>query len=101
MIFAVVGAAILYGQTQTSADAGETIYRMRCGGCHGLDGRAQTAMGKRQRMRDLTSPEVQKQTDADLRRIIANGKAHMPAYEMILGNDGINAVVAYIREIGR
>lgn len=52
-------------------------------------------------MRDLTSADVRKQTDAELINAIANGRGRMPAYEMILGNERIKAVVAYIREMRR
>ena len=94
----MVAAAALYGQSK-SVESGETIFRQRCGGCHGLDGKAQTAIAKRHSMRDLTSPEVQRQSDLELTRVIALGRGHMPAYEKILGDDGITAVVAYIREM--
>jgi len=56
-------------------------------------------MAKDWGMRDLISPEVQKQSDTDLNRAIANGRGHMPAYEMILGQEKIRELVAYIREL--
>lgn len=94
-------AVVAYGQTQKPPQTGESIYKHKCGGCHGLDGKAQTTMGKEEKMRDLTSPEVQSQTDTDLVRVIANGRGRSPAYQMILGDERIQAVVAYIREIGK
>jgi mono/diheme cytochrome c family protein len=94
----VIAAVALYGQSR-SAESGEAIFRLRCGGCHGLDGKAQTAIAKRHSMRDLTSPEVQRESDLELTRVIALGRGHMPAYEKILGDDGIRAVVGYIREM--
>ena len=100
-LVAVLAAGLLYGEGQNSVERGEAIFRLRCGGCHGLDGKAQTAIGKRQGMRNLTSANVQKQTDADLTRTIASGRGRMPAYQMILGTERIKAVVAYIREMGR
>jgi mono/diheme cytochrome c family protein len=102
MIPALAGGILMYGQTQKSApQAGEAVFRQKCGGCHGLDGKAQTTMGKEWKMRDLAAPEVQKQRDSDLVSVIANGKGYMPAYQMILGNERIQAVVAYIREMGK
>jgi len=94
----VMAAAALYGQSK-SLESGEAIFRLRCGGCHGLDGKAQTAMAKRHSMRDLTAPEVQRQSDLELKRVIALGRGHMPAYEKIIGYDGITAVLGYIREM--
>jgi mono/diheme cytochrome c family protein len=52
-------------------------------------------------MRDLTSPTVQEETDAELIRTIAHGKGRMPAYGLILGDARVKAVVAYIRQMGR
>jgi mono/diheme cytochrome c family protein len=99
---ALAGGILAHGATQKSApQGGEAIYRMKCGGCHGLDGKAETTMGKTWKMRDLSSPEVQKQPDSELVRTIANGRSHMPPYEVILGDERIGAVVAYIRDLGK
>ncbi|MBZ5617365.1 MAG: cytochrome c [Acidobacteriia bacterium] len=98
---ALAGGILVCAQSQKSPQSGEAIYKQKCGGCHGLDGKADTTIGKQWKMRDLTSPEVQKQTDSDLTRAIANGRGHMPAYELILGSERIQSVVAYIRELGK
>ena len=98
----LAGSMILYGQqTKSGMESGKTIFEQRCGGCHGLDGKAQTTIGKNLKMRDLTSEDVQKQADAELIRTIANGQGRMPAYNLILGEDGVKAVVGYIREMGK
>jgi mono/diheme cytochrome c family protein len=81
--------------------SGEAIYRQKCGGCHGLDGKSESTMGKTWKMRDLTSTEVQKQTDAEMIDIITLGRGYMPPYGRLLSNDRIQAVVAYIRELGK
>jgi mono/diheme cytochrome c family protein len=94
----VLGA---YGQTPSPPQDGRWIYRHKCGGCHGLDGKGQTTMGKEEKMRDLTSAEVQSQTDTEMIRVIANGRGRMPAYQLILGDERMQDVVAYIRELGK
>ena len=101
-ILALAGGILTCGAAQKSApQGGEAIYRQKCGGCHGLDGKADTTMGKTWKMRDLTSPEVQKRSDSELAGTIALGSGHMPAYQLILGDERIEAVVAYIRELGK
>lgn len=101
-ILALAGGTLTYGAAQKSApQGGEAIYRLKCGGCHGLDGKADTTAGKTWKMRDLTSPGVQQQTDLELAGTIARGRGHMPAYQLILGDERIEAVVAYIRELGK
>jgi cytochrome c5 len=54
-------------------------------------------MGKKMNLRDLGSPEVQKQTDKELHDWTANGKGKMPAYKDKLSADEIKALVTHIR----
>jgi mono/diheme cytochrome c family protein len=57
-------------------------------------------MGKTWKMRELHL-RSKKQTASELAGIIALGRGHMPAYQLILGDERIEAVVAYIRELGK
>src|SRR6185369_10630398 len=101
LIPALAGGLAATQPEKSAVQTGEAIYRQKCGGCHGLDGKAESTMGKTWKMRDLTSSEVQKQSDLELSSTIANGRGHMPAYENILGDQKIRAVIGYIREIGK
>jgi cytochrome c6 len=83
------------------AGAGETIFKAKCAMCHGADGVGDTTMGKKMKVRDLSSAEVQKQTDAELTDIIAKGKSPMSAYEKQLDKEKIKQVVSYLRELGK
>jgi cytochrome c6 len=76
---------------------GPALYKAKCAGCHGADGKGETPFGKVQKVRDLGSAEVQAQSDAELTEITAKGKHKMPGYEKSLGEDGVAAVVAHIR----
>jgi cytochrome c6 len=78
---------------------GGALYKTKCAGCHGPDGKGETSMGKANQIRDLGSPEVQKQSDDELGGIIANGKGKMPAYGKSLKPDQIKDLVAYIRTL--
>jgi mono/diheme cytochrome c family protein len=101
-ILALSGGILAYGAAQKSApQGGEAIFRQKCGGCHGLDGKSESTLGKTWKMRDLTSSEVQKQPDSELVGTITQGRGFMPAYGSILGNERIQAVVAYIRELSK
>lgn len=82
------------------ADAGidgAAIYKAKCASCHGADGKGQTAMGKSMKLRDLGSADVQKMTDADMNKIVADGKGKMPGYKGKLDQATIDAVIAHIR----
>jgi mono/diheme cytochrome c family protein len=80
-----------------SAADGAATYKAKCATCHGADGKGQTPMGKKMNLRDLGSPEVQKQTDKELHDWTANGKGKMPAYKDKLTDAEIKALVAQMR----
>jgi mono/diheme cytochrome c family protein len=51
------------------------------------------------KLRSLGSADVQKTADADLTKVITDGKGKMPAYKGKLSADEIKALVAYIRTL--
>jgi mono/diheme cytochrome c family protein len=79
-------------------DGGET-FKAKCAACHGADGTGSTAAGKAMKVRDLTSADVQAQTDDQLYDIIAKGKGKMPAYGNSLGADKCKELIAFIRTL--
>jgi len=74
---------------------GAAIYKTRCVACHGADGSGQTPVGKSLNVRDLRSPEVQNLSDAEITKVLMNGK--MPATR--LAEADIKAVIAFIRTL--
>src|ERR1700751_5809290 len=82
-----------------AAADGAALYKAKCASCHGPDGGGTTPMGKAMKLRDLRSPEVQKQSDQELARITADGKGKMPSYKGKLTEAEIKAIVAYIRTL--
>jgi len=78
------------------------LYKSKCAACHGPDGTGNVPMGKTLGVTDLTSADVQKQTDAQLTDSIANGKGKkMPAYKGKLTDDQIKGLVGYLRELAK
>ena len=77
------------------------LFKTKCAVCHGADGKGETAMGKANKLRDLGSADVQKQTDAELSTIVEGGKAKMPAYGKSLKPEQIKGLVAYIRSLAK
>ena len=82
------------------AQGAESTYKGKCAACHSADGTG-SAMGKKMGARDFHSPDVQKQSDADLTAAIAKGKNKMPSYEKSLKPEDIQGLVAYIRTFGK
>jgi cytochrome c6 len=81
--------------------AAEATYKAKCAGCHGPDGSGSTAAGKALGVHDFQSPDVQKETDAQLIDIISNGKGKMPKYADKLKDTEIKDLAAYVRTLGK
>jgi len=77
------------------------LFKAKCVACHGLDASGNTPMGKKFKMRDLRSAEVQGQSDAQLFNIISKGKGKMTAYGKSLSQEQIHQLVAFIRAQGK
>jgi cytochrome c6 len=95
---AVILGSSFAAQAQSGAEA---TYKAKCAMCHGADGKGDSPMGKKLNIRDLGSPEVQKQTDAELTTIVTKGKGKMTPFEGKLTAEQIGQLVAYIRELGK
>src|SRR5581483_1276562 len=106
---ALLGAALLalasyipgFSAFSAPPPSGADTFKAKCAMCHGPDGAGNTPMGQRLKIRDLRSPDVQKQSDADLTVIITNGKSPMPAYGKSLSAAEIRDLVAFIRSIAK
>jgi mono/diheme cytochrome c family protein len=97
----VVLAAGLMAPLQAEESAGASLYRSNCAICHGSDASGNTALGKKFKVRDLKSSEVQKATDAEWFELISKGKKPMPAFADRLKEDEIHQVIGYLHELGK
>ena len=82
------------------AKAGQVVFNTSCKGCHGADGTPNPAIAKMMKveMKDLKSPEVQALSDADLKKVITDGKGKMHAIASVTPAAADN-VIAYIRTL--
>ncbi len=75
-----------------------------CSSCHGADGKAQTKMGKKLKIRDYTDAAVQAELkdDAMLKAtadgVVVEGKEKMKGYKADLSAEEMKDLVAYIRK---
>jgi mono/diheme cytochrome c family protein len=91
----------LMGVPAEAQDGGAALYKTKCAACHGAAGKGDTAVGKADKIRDLSSADVQQQSDADLTTVISAGKGKMPAYGKSLKPDQVKDLVAYIRSLAK
>jgi len=80
---------------------GAPLFKAKCAMCHGADGVGKTPMGATLKLRDLTSPEVQKQSDTELLTVITKGRNKMQEYGSKLSKDQIADLQKYIRTLAR
>jgi cytochrome c6 len=78
------------------ADDTEALYKSKCQVCHGPDGKG-SAAGQKMGARDFHSPEVAKESDADLIKVTKEGKGKMPKFEGKLTDDQIKDLIKFIR----
>lgn len=104
VLFIVVsGAYLLVGPNEGSLTPIESvdafagpgdIYAAHCARCHGADGRAKTAKGRRVEATDFTSDW--NKDEARGVRIITNGKGEMPSFKKKLSAAEIRSVFNYV-----
>jgi mono/diheme cytochrome c family protein len=80
------------------ADDAAALYKSKCQVCHGADGKGSPA-GQKMGAKDFQSPEVQKQTDAELIKVTKDGKGKMPKYDGKLTDAQITQLIKYIRSL--
>jgi cytochrome c6 len=87
-----------------AADAKEN-WEKQCQKCHGADGKGQTAMGKKFKIKDYTDAKVQaSMKDEEILKTIKEGKKEgdktlMKAYADVLSEAEIKDLVAYVRKL--
>ena len=99
-VAAIALAAVLLVPVNLFAQGADT-FKAKCAMCHGPDGAGKTAMGEKLKLRDLSSAEVQKQSDAELTQIVTKGKGKMTPFEGKLTKEQIEQVVGYVRSLGK
>lgn len=88
------------GKSKTAAAAADpqALYKSKCQVCHAADGKG-SAAGQKLGVKDFHSPEVAKESDADLIKITKEGKGKMPKFAGKLTDDQIKELISYIRKM--
>jgi mono/diheme cytochrome c family protein len=96
---ALFGTFVLPAAAQ---DDVKQVYLNKCSVCHGEDGAAKTAKGKKLKMKDIRAADVQKQTPAQwLEAILKGAGEDMDGYEKELGVEMAKKLAAYMRELAQ
>ena len=96
---AVIGAATwMFGRGETASASGDdltsprTLYVQNCARCHGSDGKAETALGKKLDAKDITGHL----STAKIIRTVTNGRENMPSFKKKLTPAQIKAIAGYV-----
>jgi cytochrome c6 len=88
-----------FSQDQGNSSASsKDLFNSRCAMCHGADGHG-SEMGKSLKVKDLTSKEVQSQSDDQLIHVITDGQNNMPPFKSSLKKEEISGLVRYLRTL--
>jgi cytochrome c553 len=83
------------------AEDSADIWKAKCKSCHGDDGKAQTKMGQKEKITDISTAEWQgKHSDADIRKVISDGSTEntkMKPFKDKLTAEQIDGLVKHIR----
>jgi mono/diheme cytochrome c family protein len=99
MVYSTSGSATRVNNESILSGPAE-IYSANCAKCHGADGRAKTAKGKRAGATDFTSSDWNTDEARGI-RIITNGKSEMPSFKRKLTANEIRSVFGYVLRFRR
>ena len=97
----IVGLITLSTGLSQAESAGGSLFKAKCAACHGAVGKGEVPVGKQLGAHDLTSTEVQSQSDAQLTDVVTKGKNKMPSYGGKLSKEQIGELIEHIRELGK
>jgi cytochrome c5 len=80
------------------ATAGKTVYDSKCKTCHAADGTGNQGLAKalKAEIKPMSSPDIQKMSDDDLKKVVSAGFGKMKAVSSVTGAD-LDNVVAFLR----
>jgi cytochrome c6 len=96
---AAIGLAVFFASFTSLAQTGADTYKAKCQMCHGVTGLGDTPAGKAMKARPFNSPDVLKESDAELITVIKKGKNKMPAFAGKLTDGQIDDVLAFIHTL--
>ncbi len=101
---ALAAAALTLGAGTTLAAPAADNWDNHCASCHGSDGKAQTKMGKKLKLKDYSDAAVQaalkdeEMVKATADGVVVDGKERMKGFKDQLSADEIKDLVAHIRK---
>ena len=98
---AILLGAFMWASTGAAADPelGKKVYEKKCAACHGADGKGNAKMEKALNAKIPPLAAAAEKTDAELLKLVSEGKKPMPSFAKSLSKDEIDAVVQYAKAL--
>ena len=85
------------------AGAEASLYKAKCASCHGALGEGSAKIAKMLKLDEvklaLTSPATQKASDADLLKVLVEGRANMPGFKGKISDEEAKSLIKYVRTL--
>jgi mono/diheme cytochrome c family protein len=107
LLGATVGVLLLAPKNLSSSvlaapASAQDVYLDKCSVCHAQDGSGNTAKGRKLKVKNVRSAEVQKLTTAEMIDNVAKGKGKdMDGFEKELGPELVKQLVTYYRSLAK
>jgi mono/diheme cytochrome c family protein len=100
-MLAVLLGTVVWVVTAAAADLelGKKVYEKKCAACHGADGKGNAKMEKALNAKIPPLAAAAEKTDAELLKLVSEGKKPMPSFQKGLSKDELEAVVHFAKGI--
>ena len=101
IVVALLGALAVASTAAADLELGKKVYAAKCASCHGADGKGNAKMAG---MLKITIPDLsgsKGKSDAELLKLLAEGKKPMPSFAKSLSKDEMESVLSYTKALVR
>ena len=98
---AILLGAFMWASTGAAADPelGKKVYEKKCASCHGADGKSNAKMEQMLKVKIPVLGGSALKPDAEVLKLVSEGKKPMPSFGKSLSKDEIDAVVQYAKAL--
>jgi len=99
LAFSLLGIALSVSFVAGAMADGAADYTAKCATCHGADGKGNAKMEQMLKVKIPALAGSALKPDAELLKLVSEGKKPMPSFAKSLSKDEIDAVVQYAKEL--
>ena len=102
IIVALLGAlALVSAAAAADPELGKKVYAAKCASCHGPDGQGNAKMAEMLKVKIPKLSDAGGKSDAELLKLLSEGKKPMPSFGKSLSKDEMDAVVSYAKALAK